>query len=324
MNINEGLARFGDLSFASAFGIYVLAMVLSVFDLAGSRTKKLEMQTVVGAHTSNSTPQSAPGTPGKVVDPAHRTMAERCGRTAVSLCAIGFGFNVAAIILRGLATERWPLGNLYEYALFLCAVTVGGWLLVMTKHPVRALTTFMLVPVIILLFVAASAMYAAPAPLIPALRSYWIAIHVTVIVTASGILLLASLTSLLFLIAQKVPDSKHPLVRKLSSLLPTYDILDRVSYRMTIIGFPLYSVGVICGAIWAEAAWGRFWGWDPKETVSFIAWVIYAAYLHSRATSGWAKTRAAWINIAALCVMLFNLFFINFVISGLHSYAGLN
>ena len=85
----------------------------------------------------------------------------------------------------------------------------------------------------------------------------------------------------------------------------------------------LFGLGVICGAIWAESAWGRFWGWDPKETVSFIAWIIYAAYLHARATAGWRNTNAAWINIAGFVAMLFNLFIINLVVSGLHSYAGL-
>ena len=92
---------------------------------------------------------------------------------------------------------------------------------------------------------------------------------------------------------------------------------------MAVFAFPLFGLGVICGAIWAESAWGRFWGWDPKETVSFIAWIIYAAYLHARATAGWRNTNAAWINIAGFVAMLFNLFIINLVVSGLHSYAGL-
>lgn len=102
------------------------------------------------------------------------------------------------------------------------------------------------------------------------------------------------------------------------------ELLDRVAYRTTVVGFPLFSIGVICGAIWAEAAWGRFWGWDPKETVSFISWVLYAAYLHARATAGLKNMLAAWINVAALATMLFNMFAINYVVSGLHSYAGLN
>ncbi|MET0992656.1 MAG: cytochrome c biogenesis protein CcsA, partial [Mycobacterium sp.] len=156
------------------------------------------------------------------------------------------------------------------------------------------------------------------------LRSYWIGVHVTIIVAASGILTFASSVSALFMIAEVGPQSKKRALRWIAARLPSSELLDRVAYRTTVVGFPLFSIGVICGAIWAEAAWGRFWGWDPKETVSFISWVLYAAYLHARATAGLKNMRAAWINVAALATMLFNMFAINYVVSGLHSYAGLN
>ena len=110
----------------------------------------------------------------------------------------------------------------------------------------------------------------------------------------------------------------------LSRRLPAADVLDKAAYRVVAFSFPLYTIAVICGAIWAEAAWGRFWGWDPKETVSFVTWIVYAGYLHARATSGWRNAAAAWINILGFATMVFNLFFINMVVSGLHSYAGLN
>jgi cytochrome c biogenesis protein len=106
--------------------------------------------------------------------------------------------------------------------------------------------------------------------------------------------------------------------------LPSAKTLDAIAYRAAIWALPIFGLGVVLGALWAEAAWGRFWGWDPKETVSFITWMLYAAYLHARATSGWRDQRAAWINVFAFATMVFNLFFINIVVSGLHSYAGLN
>ena len=106
--------------------------------------------------------------------------------------------------------------------------------------------------------------------------------------------------------------------------MPSAEALDRLAYRVTIVGFPLYTFAVIAGAIWAEAAWGRFWGWDPKETVAFVAWVVYAAYLHARATAGWRSGGAAWVNVVGLAAVVFNLFFINLVVAGLHSYAGVN
>ena len=106
--------------------------------------------------------------------------------------------------------------------------------------------------------------------------------------------------------------------------MPSPDTLDRIAYRTAIVAFPVYTFAVLAGAMWAEAAWGRYWGWDPKETTAFITWIIYAGYLHARATAGWRGRRAAWIPLLGLAAILFNLFFVNMVVSGLHSYAGLN
>jgi cytochrome c-type biogenesis protein CcsB len=106
--------------------------------------------------------------------------------------------------------------------------------------------------------------------------------------------------------------------------LPAAATLDKAAYRIVAFSFPLYTVAIICGAIWAEAAWGRYWGWDPKETWAFIVWVVYACYLHARATAGWKGRAAAWVNMAGFASIIFNFVIVNVVISGLHSYAGLN
>jgi cytochrome c-type biogenesis protein CcsB len=110
--------------------------------------------------------------------------------------------------------------------------------------------------------------------------------------------------------------------RGIAAALPSTLDIDRLAYRLTAAAFPVFTFAIVAGAIWAESAWGRFWGWDPKETVAFISWVCYAAYLHARATAGWRTRRAAWINIAACATMVLNLFFVNLVVAGLHSYAG--
>jgi cytochrome c-type biogenesis protein CcsB len=150
------------------------------------------------------------------------------------------------------------------------------------------------------------------APLQPALRSYWIAIHVAAAIMASGVFLLSGIISGLHLWSTRRPVKR----------LPSPDHLDRVAYRTGTFGFVTLTFAIITGAVWAEAAWGRYWGWDPKETVAFVSWVCYAAYLHARSTAGWHGRPAAWINIIGMAAVLFNLFFINLVISGLHSYAG--
>jgi cytochrome c-type biogenesis protein CcsB len=109
----------------------------------------------------------------------------------------------------------------------------------------------------------------------------------------------------------------------LGARLPDSASLDQLAYRTAVVALPIWTFAIITGAIWAEAAWGRYWGWDPKETCALVAWVVYAGYLHARATAGWRGRGAAWINVAGLGVMLFNLFFVNIVIAGFHSYAGI-
>ncbi|WP_301851150.1 c-type cytochrome biogenesis protein CcsB [Rhodococcus pyridinivorans] len=324
MPVDTVLAQYSDYTAAAGFAVYVLALLLAVVDLAGASTHR-RLASMSRQMTTAVAPADT-SLPGRVatVSESHRPASERAGRAAVAVTVVAAALNIAALVLRGVATHRWPLGNLYEYSLFLCAATAVCWLIAVRRYPLRSLTAFVLGPVAVLYFLAAAFMYNDAAPVVPALRSYWIAIHVTIIVSACGILLCASTASLLYVISHRGQNSRLRPLRWLADRLPSPELLDRVAYRTTIVGFPLYSIGIICGAIWAEAAWGRFWGWDPKETVSFIAWVLYAAYLHARATRNWKTTTASWINIAALAVTLFNMFVINYVVSGLHSYAGLN
>jgi cytochrome c-type biogenesis protein CcsB len=141
------------------------------------------------------------------------------------------------------------------------------------------------------------------------------------------VFLVAGVSSILFLVKMSrlgapSESAAQGAAARIVGRLPDAQTLDRIAYRTTIFAFPVFGFGVIFGAIWAEEAWGRYWGWDPKETVSFIAWVIYAAYLHARSTAGWRDKKAAWINVAGFVAMVFNLFFINLVTVGLHSYAG--
>jgi cytochrome c-type biogenesis protein CcsB len=159
-------------------------------------------------------------------------------------------------------------------------------------------------------------LYARAAPLIPSLNSYWITIHVSAAIIATGILLVSGVASVLYLIGA-------PAGSRIAARLPDSITLDRLAYRTAVAAFPIWTFAIIAGAIWAEAAWGRYWGWDPKETCALVAWVVYAGYLHARATAGWRGSPAAWINVVGFALMLFNLFFVNIVVSGWHSYAGL-
>lgn len=307
------LALYSDRFFMAAVGVYVLAMILHGAEYAAARSAKV---LVVAGRAD--TGADAGAVSGADTAAPSRSRGERLGRMGVSLTVLGALLLLFSIVARGLSAWRWPLGNMYEFVAFICLAAVATWLVLLRRSPAaRPAGLFVLLPVVILLFLGGTVLYARSGPVVPPLQSYWLVIHVTTISTSSGLLLVPGVVSLLFLLSRA---GKLPVV---TERLPSAEVLDRLAYRVTIIAFPLYTFGVMTGAIWAEAAWGRFWGWDPKETIAFVVWVIYAAYLHARATGGWRTGRAAWVNVAGSAMLIFNLFFINMVVAGLHSYAGL-
>jgi cytochrome c-type biogenesis protein CcsB len=299
-------ATYSDWFFAGAVVVYALALGLHCAQFALDRRRAVELVPASGG------PQPVPAqtTPAR---------AERLGRMAVSLTVLGALLHAASLLLRALAVQRAPWGNMYEFASTICLAAVLGWLALLRRHYVARLGAFVLLPVVLLLFTAGTLLYTKAAPLQPALRSYWIAIHVSAAAIASGLLLVAGMTSIGFLI--RTARQRPAWLAAIADRLPAADALDRMAYRVTVAAFPVWTFAVITGAIWAETAWGRYWGWDPKETVALVAWVVYAAYLHARATAGWRRA-AAVVNVAGFVVMIFNLFFVNLVISGFHSYAG--
>ncbi len=324
MPIDETIASYSDLAFKSSIVIYCLVFVMLLVQFAIAYTSRAERRepALVGASVGAGTPSG----PGRIEQIPSKPASERIGNMAFAVLFVALALHILSIVLRGFATHRFPLGNMYEFVTMAtgAAVTLGVVLLRHERY--RGMWAFLLVPVLILMFLAGTVLYADAAPVVPALKSYWLPIHVTVVSIGSGVFLVAGVSSLLFLLRLLQPAGQESdnVLGAVARRLPDARSLDRLAYRTTIIGFPIFGTGIILGAIWAESAWGRFWGWDPKETVSLIAWLIYAAYLHARATSGWRETRAAWINVAGFVAMLFNLFIINIVVSGLHSYAGLN
>ncbi|HKS44113.1 MAG TPA: c-type cytochrome biogenesis protein CcsB [Amycolatopsis sp.] len=319
MPVNETLSQYSDWSYTTATAIYVLALVFFLIEQSFGAKGRLAAERsgarqLVGAGAPVEAPPPAPVRPV-------RGRAERIGRMGVSLTVLGVLLHVTALLLRGLATHRVPWGNMYEYIMAVTFIAVVTWLVVLRKFPVRHLSGFMLLPVVILMFVGGTALYTVAAPVQPALQSYWLWIHVSAAIISSGVFMVPGVASICYLIRSAHERDERRFAR-FAPKLPDAAVLDRVAYRATVLAFPLFTFGVLCGAVWAESAWGRFWGWDPKETTAFVAWVVYAAYLHSRATAGWRGTRAAVINVLGFAVMVFNLFFVNLVTTGLHSYAG--
>jgi cytochrome c-type biogenesis protein CcsB len=347
--VDSGLAHLSDGLFTTAIATYALAMASYTAEYAFGRRGRVAAtaaveepaRVLVGAggppppaDDAVLAARSAPGGPfdqNRVEPPDRRAAGERFGRFAVALTVFGALIHTASLTIRGIAVDRVPWGNMYEFSALVGLIAVVAFLAALARAPqIRYLGVFVMLPVILVMFLAGTVLYAKAEPLVPALQSYWLAIHVSAAASAEGILMTSAVITMLFLIRQRYDtQSKQPGRRikfpvSLGARLPAPATLDKVAYRTVAFAFPIYTFGVIAGAIWAEAAWGRYWGWDPKETWAFIAWVVYAAYLHARATAGWKGRAAAWINLLGFGAMTFNFFVVNIVISGLHSYAGLN
>jgi cytochrome c-type biogenesis protein CcsB len=308
----DGLTRFSNVTFGIALALYLGAAVAYFHHLAFRRRRVL--------------------TAGHV------------------LAGAGVAVHLSSVVTRGLAAGRVPWGNMYEYVSVLGLLLVAGFLVVERRWRTEAAGGFVL-GVAVAGMGAVTLIYVPPGPLVPALNSYWLRIHVVMAALASALFILGAVFTALYLwqdrrerrdaptpvprpalvgvaAGQRAGDhvrAGEPVVDGSAARrgrLPPAATLDRIAYRTIVFAFPIWTLAVIFGAIWAEQAWGRYWGWDPKEVWSFVTWVVFAGYLHARATVGWRGRRAAVLALIGFVALVFNLVVVNTVISGLHSYAG--
>ena len=246
---------------------------------------------------------------------------ERVGRLATAFMVLGFLLLTAAVIFRGISAHRVPWGNMYEFSITGAFAFSGAYLFALKKYKLRWLGLPVSIAVLLTLGTAITLLYRPSAPLVPALKSTWLVIHVSAAIISGGVFLLANCVAAAYLILDRHEQKG---VRPVwGQRLPSLEVLDNLSYRLVALVFPLWTFAVIAGAIWAESAWGRYWGWDPKETWAFITWVAYAAYLHARVTVGWRGRKAAWLCLFAGSTFLFNYIYINVWGTGRHTYSGL-
>jgi cytochrome c-type biogenesis protein CcsB len=245
------------------------------------------------------------------------------GRIAVGLNVLALLLHLATLVTRGVAADRMPWGNMYEFILSVSFVGSAAWLGVLLRRPgIRHLGLFVALTMVVLLGANGLIAYTPVGPLVPALNSYWYVIHVATIILASGILLFGAVPAAMFLIRSGYDEGKRRFPYTLGKRSPAADTLERLTFRLHAFAFPLFTFGaLIAGPLWAEASWGRYWGWDPKEVWAFISWVVYAGYLHARATPSVKRTTATWIALVGFLTMLMNLFGVNLFFEGLHSYA---
>ena len=285
----------------------------------------------------------------------------RVGRVLAMLGLVG---SVVSIVARGLAAHRVPWGNMYEYSVILGTLTVAGYLVFADgRRSFKVLGGAVLMFAVLTLAVAAQFFYVPPGPLMPALNSYWIKIHVVAAMLGSSLFALGCFATMLFLVQDRRERREQAATRRLPPImgaaidtataegevedpaepmtllpevedetghegegnktrLPSAAALDTFAYRIIGFAFPVWTFAVIAGAIWAQETWGRYWGWDPKETWSFTTWTIFAGYLHARATAGWRGRKAAWVAMVGFASLLITYYAVNLWIAGLHSYRG--
>jgi cytochrome c-type biogenesis protein CcsB len=300
ISLNADLAAISRLVIEGAMLVYTFAFLTFVFHLSQlASTKK-----------------------------AVRAGATKLERVGIILLAVAAVIHGVGVILRGIAASRVPWANMYEFSITGSFVVVTIFLFALIIKDIRLIATFVAGFNLLILGTADTIFYVAVKSLMPALQSYWLVIHVMVAVLATAFFNIAAALSIayIFKTAKWVKASKLKLVdlmRRILALFPKEDKLERLSYRFNIIGFILWTFTLIAGAIWAERAWHRYWGWDTKEVWTFIIWTIYAGYLHANATRGWSGKRSAWLAIVGFVAILFNFTVVNLFFKGLHVYSGL-
>ena len=238
-----------------------------------------------------------------------------------SLLGAGTAALIVTIATRGLSVSRAPLGNMYEFDLAGTAFLLVCFLLWSLRKDVRWLGAFVTLPATLFLILAAKVYYTEASKLMPSLQSYWLSIHVTVATLSVGLFTIGFVITALYL-AQKTREERGKSSGFLRSL-PDSETLDRLAYGVHIIAFPLWMFTILAGAIWAQEAWGAYWNWDPKETWTFVIWVVYAAYLHARATTTVSRRTANLVAVAGFVCIIINYVVVNQFLVGMHSYSGL-
>jgi cytochrome c-type biogenesis protein CcsB len=312
----EDLAGLSNNAVASATAVLALAWVAHLAQWALGR----QFEVVLTADSSGA--RRAGGAPPEAVDEGGPSLGDVAGRIGVSLTALSWLLLVGGVITRALAAQRVPWGNMYEFAITGSVIVVGTYLmLVMTSKaqwlgPILTGFAVVVLGLSILVYVPAG-------PLVPALDSYWLYIHVAAAMIGGSGFLVGAGASALYLVKSRA-ESRTPEGHRIGYIwsMPSTEAMDRLAYRANAFAFPVWTfAALIAGPIWAQYAWGRYWGWDPKEVWAFITWVIYAGYLHARATAGWKGRAAAIIALIGFASFLFNFVGVNLFISGLHSYA---
>ena len=332
--INPFLGSYSELFMLLTAGTYAVAFFAFAWDVATSgRVAQRDAALLAGQKAAA---HAAAGQSGGGTSVATAVVADskleyvgtrKAARVGVALSILGLVLHAAGVLTRGIAAGRVPWGNMYEFCTTGAFLVVAVFLVVLIRRDLRFLGIFVLGLATVMMVAAAVAFWTPVGHLVPALQSYWLIIHVSIAVLSSALFTLTFSLGVLQLIQgrREARIAAGEAERGgFMRIVPSALTLETLSYRINTIAFVGWTLTVMFGAIWAEKAWGRFWGWDTKEVWSFVIWVVYAAYLHARATRGWNGARAAWLSITGYLCVIFNFTVVNVFFSGLHSYSGLN
>ncbi len=248
----------------------------------------------------------------------------RSANIGMSLTWLSFLLLLVGVVLRGVWAGRVPWGNMYEFSITGALGVLGVFLFLSIRRDLRWLGLFVVIPTLLWLGLAVTVLYTEAAQLVPALKSYWLVIHVAAAIICFGAFTFSAATAGLALARGRAERGQGTVdIQGWLARMPSSERLESLTNRVVAFSFPLWTFAVVAGAIWAENAWGRYWGWDPKETWAFITWVVFAAYLHARSTAGWRGSRASWIAILGWVSFLINYFGVNIFVNSLHSYSGM-
>jgi cytochrome c-type biogenesis protein CcsB len=319
--VTESLVTFSLVAVYSAMAIYTIAFIAFTLDLA--KRSSLAGASVELVEPVERLEHAAGGRATAVLERTELTQptASRQLKVAMVLTVLAWALHAAAALLRGLAAGRVPWANMFEFSLTATAIIVGIFLLLQFWQDLRFLGAYVIGFALILLGVATVNFYVDVIPLPDALQSGWLVIHVFVAVLGTAFFTLGAALSIVQLLqARREADQRAP---RFLATLPTAEKLENLAYRVNLVGFVFWTFALIGGAIWAERAWGRYWGWDTKEVWTFIIWTIFAGYIHARATRGWRGSRSAWLAIVGFSAVIFNFTIVNLFFKGLHAYSGL-
>jgi cytochrome c-type biogenesis protein CcsB len=327
----SGLAweHLSNQAIAAAGVVYFLALLAHVVEWSALRSVPVQAATrtsvPAGAAPLVEEGRRGPSRDQGAPDDSARFRVDMFGRLALMLTVIACAAHFVALVGRGMAADpnRVPWGNMYEFTISGSFVVVAGYLPLRKRFGLDWMGPIVTAMVLVLLMVAVLWLYSPVEPLTEALNSPWLVIHVMSAIIATGAFTLGGITSALYLVRARAEKRGAGAHRGYVARLPSLATLDRVSYRINAFAFPVWTFAVlISGPIWAHQAWSSYWNWDPKEVCAFITWVVYAAYLHARATAGWRGRNAAILALVGVASLWFNFIGINyFSTTSQHSYA---